>query len=640
MSRSEPEYGVVLARDVAVPMRDGVQLAADIYRPAHQGEPVGGQWPTILGRTSYGKTSEWLWVEPVANFFTPRGYVVVVQDMRGRGRSEGIGEYFHTATPKDGFDGYDTVEWIATRPWSNGRVGTVGSSHGAMVQTALALKRPPHLTAIWPDVGPINSYEHQAREGGAMQLHMFGAQFLHAHDAPEIRDNPAAQAAIWEAMYHLREWVFRTPFKPGHTPLQLVPNLEKTLFDYYWRGEYDEYWKAEYNDYSRFFDQHADVPGVYTGGWYDPYSVATTDYFRAMAAKNSTPQRLVMGPWTHETMRQGFSWAGDVDFGADSVWGEKTYNEARLRWFDRWLKDVPIGIEDDPPVRIFVMGGGNGRRTREGHLSHGGAWRDEREWPLARAMLTSYYLRSGGGLSTEVPGQNDPRAEYSFDPANPVPTIAANVTGFFEMVPVAEGIEPHFARFVPGRIRMRSIVMPGAADQTEAAHILGARPPYLPLATRPDVLVFETAPLRDPLEVTGASEVYLWVSSSAPDTDFTAKLIDVYPPSEDYPSGYAMNLVDSVIRARYRDSWEEPSLMQKGEVYRLHISLPPTSNLFAAGHRLRLDISSSNFPRFDLNPNTGEPVGRHTHALVAHNTLWLDGAHPSHIVLPIIPRST
>jgi uncharacterized protein len=465
---------------------------------------------------------------------------------------------------------------------------------------------------------------------------MFGAQFLHAHDAQEIRDDPAAQAALWDAMHHLREWVFRTPFKPGHTPLRVVPNLERTLFDYYWRGEYDEYWSAEYNDYSRYFERHADVPGTYTSGWYDPYAIATTTYFAAMAQQNTTPQRLIMGPWTHDSMRQGASWAGDVDFGAESVWGLTRYNAELLRWFDRWLKDAPTGVETDPPVRIFVMGGGSGRKTAHGRLDHGGRWRDEREWPLARTCPTTYFLHSSGALSAEPPAADAAALSYSHDPDRPVPTIAANVTGFFEMVAVGEGIEPHMARFVPGRVRMRSIVTPGAADQRETPSILGARAPYFALATRPDVLVFQTEPLVEPVEVTGPITVHLWISSSAPDTDFTAKLVDVYPPSPDYPEGYAMNLVDSIIRTRYRNSWERPDMMCPGEMYEVRIALPPTSNLFARGHRMRLDIASSNFPRFDVNPNTGEPVGRHTHAVIAHNTVHVDAARPSRVILPVI----
>ncbi len=634
---SEPEYGIVIAKDVMVPMRDGVRLATDIYRPAVNGEPAPGRFPTLLGRTSYNKDSDWLW-GALPRFFTSRGYVVAIQDLRGRQHSEGVGQYFHVANPTEGPDGYDTVEWLAAQPWSDGRIGTTGSSHGAIVQQVMALYRPPHLTAIWPDVGPTNSYAHQAREGGAMQLHMFGAQFLHAQDAQEIANDPVAKQAIVDAMHHLREWVYRTPFKPGHTPLRVVPNLEKTLFDYYYRGAYDEYWQQDCNDQERYFDRHADIPGVFSGGWFDPYSVATTYYYYAMSRQNATPQRLVMGPWTHEGMRQQFSVMGDVDFGRNAVWGQQRYDAERLRWFDRWLKDIPTGVEEDPPVRIFVMGGGDGHRTAAGHMYHGGAWREENEWPLARAHDTDFYLRSDGGLTPSAPDGSDAVARFAYDPAHPVPTISANVTGFFEMVPVAEGVEPHFVNFIPPRVRMRTIVRAGATHQKEEPGIIGARFPYPTLAERADVLVFQTAPLTDDIEVTGACEVALWVSSSAVDTDFTAKLIDVHPPNPDYPDGYHMNLVDSIIRARYRDDWEQEELMTPGEIYQVRIRLPPTSNLFAAGHRIRVDISSSNFPRFDLNPNTGEPMGRHTHTMVAHNIVHLDREHPSKVVLPIIPQ--
>jgi len=637
VQRSQPEYGIVIAKDVMVPMRDGVRLATDIYRPAVDGEPVPRRFPTILGRTSYNKDSDWLW-GALPRFFTPRGYVVAIQDLRGRQHSEGTGQYFHVANPTEGLDGYDTVEWLAAQPWSNGRIGTTGSSHGAIVQQVMALYRPPHLTAIWPDVGPTNSYAHQAREGGAMQLHMFGAQFLHAQDAQEIADDPVAKQSIVDAMHHLREWVYRTPFKPGHTPLRVVPNLEKTLLDYYYRGAYDEYWQQDCNDQERHFARHADIPGVFSGGWFDPYSVATTYYYSAMSRQNTTPQRLLMGPWTHEGMRQRFSVMGDVDFGPEAIWGQHRYDEERLRWFDRWLKDIPTGMEDDPPVRIFVMGGGDGHRTPAGHLCHGGVWREEKEWPLARARPADFYLRSGGGLDPSAPDGPDAPARFAYDPAHPVPTISANVTGFFEMVPVAEGVEPHFADFIPPRVRMRTIVRAGATHQKEEPGIIGAQFPYPTLAQRADVLVFQTPPLTDDTEVTGVCEVALWVSSSAVDTDFTAKLIDVHPPNLDYPDGYHMNLVDSIIRARYRDGWEREELMTPGEICQVRIRLPPTSNLFAVGHRIRVDISSSNFPRFDLNPNTGEPMGRHTHTVVAHNTVYLDREHPSKIVLPVIPQ--
>jgi uncharacterized protein len=285
-------------------------------------------------------------------------------------------------------------------------------------------------------------------------------------------------------------------------------------------------------------------------------------------------------------------------------------------------------------VRIFVMGGGTGRKTAAGHLDHGGRWRTETEWPLARALATPYFLRSGGGLSREEPAADEPPARFVHDPSHPVPTLAGPVTGFYELVPIGDGMNPFY---VTPRARMRSIVREGGAHQKEEPGIVGCRPPYPPLAARSDVLVFQTEPLEQPVEVTGPILVRLWISSSAPDTDFTAKLIDVYPPNEDYPDGYALNLVDSIIRCRYRNGWEKEELMRPGEIDPVQIQLPPTSNLFARGHRIRLDVSSSNFPRFDVNPNTGEPVGRHTYAQLAHNAVYLDRDHPSQVVLPIIP---
>jgi predicted acyl esterase len=575
-----------------------------------------------------------MWVDPVGEFFCRHGYVVAIQDLRGRHHSEGTGQYFHTANPNEGPDGYDTIEWIAAQPWSNGKVGMVGSSHGAIVQQVAALYRPPHLAAIWPDVGPTNIYEHEARGGGAMQLHMFGAQFLHAHDAQEIRDDPAARALIFRAMEELGAWVERTPYKPGHTPLRAVPNLEKTLFDYYYRGAYDEFWARDCCDQTAYFDRHADVPGVYSGGWYDPFSVATTDYFAAMARQNRTPQRLLMGPWNHGAMRgAGTSVVGDVDFGPAARWGDAVYNRERRRWFDRWLKDETTDVEDDPPVRIFVMGGGSGRKTPEGHLDHGGRWRSENEWPLPRARPTRYYLHPDGGLSPTPSPDDGAALRFSFNPSHPVPTIGGAVTGFYELVPLGAGMNP---AYVPPRARMRSLVLDGPAHQKEEPGTIGARSPYPPLAARPDVLVFQTPPLPADVEVTGAITVHLWISSSAVDTDFTAKLLDVYPSNEDYPDGYHLNLVDFVLRVRYRDGWDHELLMTPDEIYPIRIELPPTSNLFRRGHRIRLDVSSSNFPRFDVNPNTGEPVGRHTHLVVAHNAVYCDAAHPSHVVLPII----
>lgn len=635
---SEEPYGMVVARDVMVPMRDGVRLATDIYWPARDGVALPGPFPTVLLRTSYHKRAE-RYVMTVAEYFTPRGFVAVQQDLRGRYASEGRGEYRHTANPKEGTDGYDTIEWIAAQPWSNGRVGMVGSSHPGLVQTHAALYRPPHLAAIWPDVAPTNSYAHQVRWGGAMQLHMFGALFLHAQDSQEALADPKLRATVFAAMGRMRELVYATPFKPGHTPLAGVPYLEQTLFDYYTRGAYDEFWSAECNDFARHFDRHADIPGTYSGGWFDPYAIATTGHFAAMAAQSRAPQRLIMGPWGHQGMRtEGESYvANDVEFGPEAQWGYERFNAEQLRFFARWLRDEPTGVEDDPPVRIFVMGGGSGRRTVRGRLDHGGRWRAERAWPLARAVATPFYLQPGGGLAQSPPPADAAPARFRYDPASPVPTIGGPVTGFFEFLAPDGGLDPFWVRYLPPWTLMRNIVPDGPAHQQERPGLVGCRPPYLPLSMRPDVLVFQTEPLAEAVEVTGPLEAVLYVSSSAPDTDFTAKLIDVYPPSPDYPEGYHMLLADGIIRCRYRDGFEAERLMEPGQVYAVTVTLPPTSNLFQAGHRIRLDISSSNFPRFDLNPNTGEPMGRHTHMAVADNVVFFDRARPSHVVLPVIP---
>ena len=660
---SSYDFGIATFKDIMLPTRDGVRLATDIHRPTVDGTLAEGRFPTILCRTSYDKSAQ-RYVD-IADTFTPRGYVVALQDFRGRGRSEGTGQYRHTVNPHEGRDGYDTVEWLAAQPWSNGRVGMVGSSHPGVAQVMAALYRPPHLAALWPDVTPINMYDHQSRRGGAMALQMFGALFVHALDAQELRDNPAGREAIVQAMTGMRELVWVTPFKPGHTPLAVVPALEETLIDYYTRGDYDEYWAQECNDMQRALARHADVPMTLTGGWYDLFANATPVYWATMRAQNQAPARLIMGPWNHTAMRGGQTVMGDVDLGPDAAWGNARYFAEQLRFFDRWLKDEPTGVEADPPVQLFVMGGGSGRRTPQGHLDHGGRWRAEGEFPLARTQWTRFYLRGDGGLdptpspSPEKGGESSPPSlvgkgagglgsthlppptslSFTYDPRHPVPSIGASSSGLMEIAPLGDGLDEFWGKAISPWARLRSIVMEGAGHQAETPDLVGAQPPYRPLAERPDVLVFQTEPLTEDVEVTGPITVHLWVSSSAPDTDFTAKLVDVYPPNDDYPAGYHLNLVDSILRCRYRDGWDTPQLMTPGEIYPIQIDLAPTSNLFKAGHRVRLDISSSNFPRFDLNPNTGEPMGRHTAMVQARNTVYFDAAHPSHIVLPVVPPS-
>ncbi len=622
-------YGIVAAKDVMVQTRDGIGLATDVYRPGRDGDWAEGAFPAVLCRTPYDKTDK-RYTE-IADFFVPHGYAVVLQDLRDRYRSEGTGDYFHTVTRQQGDDGYDTVEWIAAQPWSNGRVGTVGSSYAGITQVRMALERPPHLAAIWPDVVPTNSFQHQSREGGAMQLHMFWALFIHAQDAQDIRDDWDAQAEVWEDLKNLRQLFWATPWQKGQLSLRHTPALEQSLIDYYTRGEYDEFWQRKDNDFTRYYDEHADVPGTFTTGWYDGVPHSDTEYFAAMAAKNETPQRLIVGPWSHVGMRGDATWTLDVDFGSDSVWGVQRYFEEQLRFFEAYLREDGVPLAD-PPVRIFVMGGGSGRKTELGKLDHGGRWRDEQEWPLARTTPQTWYLGSDGSLSSEAPAAGEPR-RFTYDPAHPVPTIGGNYCAVGELPADGPGIEPMWARLLNPTLRLRNVLTPGPADQKESPEFFASAEPYPRLSERPDVLVYETKPLAEAIEVTGRTTVHLRISSSAPDTDFTAKLIDVYPPNEDYPDGYDLLLCDSIIRCRYRNGFEREELMEPGEQYDVSILLPPTSNLFAAGHRIRVDVSSSNFPRLDRNPNTGEPMGRHTHEVVAENAV-----HGGNVVLPVIPR--
>jgi hypothetical protein len=324
--------------------------------------------------------------------------------------------------------------------------------------------------------------------------------------------------------------------------------------------------------------------------------------------------RLILGPWTHGDRQ--LTYAGDVDFGpAATIDGNVAtdFLTLRLRWFDRYLKGIRNGVDAEPKVRVFVMGGGSGRKNAAGRMDHGGRWRAERDWPIPDARWTPYYFTRSGALSVEKSKEDFAWDEFVFDPRTPVPTIGGTLTSG------------------------QPVMVGGAFDQREGPRFFGSREPYKALAERADVLVFQTPPLTDDVEVTGPISANLWISSDCPDTDFTIKLVDVYPSSPDYPDGFAMNVTDGILRVRYRDSWERPSLITPGTVYPIRVDAFPTGNLFKRGHRIRVDVSSSNFPHFDVNPNTGDPEGTVSQWRVATNRVYLDRMRPSHVVLPLIP---
>ncbi len=622
LATAAAEFECLLTSDLKVPMRDGVKLATDVYRPGRGGKPAPGRFPVILERTPYGKAipsrSEISVANPspplsraeVARFFVSQGYVVVYQDCRGRYGSGG--EFVKYLS--DGADGYDCCAWIVRQPWCDGKIGTMGLSYAAHTQGALGSAGAPGVAAMFIDSGGFaNAYQGGIRQGGAFELKQVTWAWSAAQESPQVANDPLRLKAM--KAIDLRAWFARMPWKKGHSPLSDAPEYEDYVYEQWRHGDFDAYWKQLGIYAEGFYDSYCDAPMVHMSSWYDPYPRTATTNYVGLSKRKKGPVRLILGPWTHGD--RTLTYAGDVDFGpAATIDGNLAANflDLRLRWFNAWLKGERNGVQAEPAVRLFVMGGGSGRRNPEGRLDHGGRWRAERDWPIPDTQLTAFYCHGDGGLTTEAPAANAPPLTYDFDPDHPVPSIGGTITSG------------------------KPVMVGGAFDQVEGPRFFGSRAPYLPLAARPDVLVFETAPLEEDLEVTGAITAHLLVASDRPDTDFTFKLIDVYPPSEDYPEGFAMNLTDGILRARYRHSWETPEMLKSGEIAEARVDAFPTSNLFKKGHRIRVDISSSNFPHFDVNPNTGDPEGGGLTRQVARNSLYVDAAHPSRIILPIIPR--
>ncbi len=608
-------YDVALEKNVMVPMRDGVRLACDIYRPALNGQPVAGKFPVILERTPYDKATAARW----ARYFVSRGYIAVGQDTRGRFASEGVWHF----TRDDVNDGYDTAKWIGSQPWSNGKIGTVGTSYPGGTQHSLALSNAPYLAAMVPTDSSSDVGYYGVRHNGAFELRWMNWIFNIGlpNGSHEARD-PKTQQVFLDAGKHIREYVKALPLRRGMTPLKLAPEYEDWLVTAMSQGGNDQFWRTIGIDVVDHIAEYKDIPVYHVSGWYDSWAAQVANLNYAPLARAKKNQRLIMGPWTHGGQTRSF--AGEADFGPEAA---IDFNALRLRWFDRWLKGIDNGVDREPPVRIFVMGGGDAHKTPEGRLFVGGHWREEREWPLTRAVATPYYLHANGALSPQKPAAEAPTS-LQFDPRNPVPTIGGNISS-------------HNAP--PGRqsIPMRpddtaNLMEQGAYDQRCRASLWTCKD-ELPLSARNDVLVFQTEPLERDLEVSGRLVVKLWTSSSAPDTDFTAKLIDVYPPNADFPAGVDLNIGDSIVRARYRAGVNQPpTLLKPGEVYELTIELYPSSVVFQRGHRIRLDISNSNFPRFDVNPNTGEPLNDNRRWAVAVNTIYHDAQHPSHVVLPVV----
>jgi putative CocE/NonD family hydrolase len=549
--QSPPPF--IFESDVKVSMRDGVQLAANVYRPKAE-----GLYPVVLMRTPYGKPgADW----GDAKRYTAAGYAMVVQDCRGRGKSEGIWDPFRY----DVQDGFDTQEWVGQQPWCNGDLGTAGGSYVGWTQWSSAPNGSKYLKAMVPVVPFADAYDI-AYCGGAFQLALlmgWGASVGGVTISPE---------KLQDAYRHLPLSTFGDQFD------KKVPYLN----DWVQHVQHDDYWNQ------RGINGHysgVTVPILNIGGWYDIFSKTTIELVNQVhaASRDHAVRRnqfVVLGPWTHGV---GARKVGELDFGPDAA---LKIGDLQFQWFEYWLKGRETGVQNWPACYLFVMGENR--------------WRGESEWPLKRTQFTSYFLHSTGGantlsgtgtLSTNQPAEEQ-QDRFTYDGHDPVPSIGGN-----NLVGATAG--PY--------------------DQTKVEE-------------RKDVLVYSTPPLEQDVEVTGPVKLVLYASSSALDTDFTGKLVDVYP------DGKAYNLCEGIIRARYRQSPRNPALLEPGKVERFEIDLWVTSNLFKRGHRIRGEVSSSNFPRFDRNPNSGKPFGSDTELLSATQTVLHDQEHPSQLVLPVIPR--
>lgn len=545
--------------NIRVPMRDGVMLAADIFRPEETRR--GARAPVILVRTPYNKNNK-IYIEP-ARYFAERGYAYVTMDVRGRGDSDGEFVPYRN----EGIDGYDAVEWCAAQSWSSGNVGTLGGSYLGRIQWLTALLQPPHLKTMIVMVTPSDPFV----------------------ETPT--GVPGLQHLCWLYLVHgrLRQLMEEINWNPIYEHLPLLTMDERAGLDLpLWRKELqhqtlDAYWAKIC--YQNQFEK-IDVPVMHISGWYDDEQIGTPLNFIGMTTRGASEfaranQKLLMGPWGHAV--NASQKIGEVDFGADAVIDLRGYE---LRWFDAWLKAQDDGITREPAARLFVMGENK--------------WRDENEFPPARAQYTDFYFHGGGNansrygdgtLSLEMPRAENPDA-YLYDPARPTPYIT---------------------------------------DATSSQ--IGGPDDYSAVQQRGDVLVYMTAPLEQDVTVIGPVRVVLFAASSARDTDFTVLLFDAHP------TGFHQRLCDSIVRARYRDGMANPSLIEPHQIYKYEIDVWYTAQVFRAGHRIGVQIASAAFPKYDRNLNTGEDLATGTRMEIATQTIYHDNGHPSRIILPIIPAS-
>lgn len=558
--------------DHKIPMRDGVNLSADIYLPT----AGDGPWPVLLLRTIYNtKDARYLgWTDK----FVESGYAVVLQNCRGRHDSDGDWEPYNCELP----DGFDTHEWIGQQTWCNGKIGTFGLSYPGFTQTAPALLRSQYLKALVPIASQQDNYGHHRVDGViAHATNLFFANMM-----GRVMQTEALDRLDWDAIYR-------------HLPI--VETLDQLGDCAYYRGvveheQYDEFWSS-YSLRDRYSE--AETPALFVTGWYDSLLHETITVFNGWKANGGSEEtrqktKLLIGPWSHQVSpwgRKPLDTNGgfeDVEFGEDAI-GDIA--DIHLRWYDALLKEIDTGIEDEPPVKLFVMGRNE--------------WRHEHEYPLERTAWTKMYLHGDGPhdaqedalgnglLSFDAPEQPEPPDRFRYDPDDPVPSWGA---------------------------QYQTMELTGPRDRRK-------------IERRADVLVYTSERLGKDLEVTGPISATVFAASSAIDTDFTAALIDVFP------DGRAIILTEGICRARFRNGTGKPAFLVAGEVYEFRIDMWDTSNVFLKGHQVRVEVSSSNFPRYNRNLNTGNPIATDTEIKVAHQTVFHDAQHASHVRLPVIPGS-
>jgi uncharacterized protein len=561
-------HQVRIERHREVPMRDGVKLYADVYRPVNE-----GRYPTLVVRTPYGVQRDG--VHEVMTKFAQNGYAVVMMDNRGRYESDGAWDPFRYEAK----DGYDTIEWSAKQSFSNGKVGLQGGSYLGHVQWAAASLQPPSLVAMFPSLASTNIYANWITFGGAFRLSFnYGWGVVRMPNRIMLPQYWHTEAYTPEELKY-ENVLWHLPLNTGD--LKSAGYEVKHYRDWLQHSSYDEYWKAISDE------EHMDqmkVPAYTLGGWFDIFIKGTIDGYVMMKQKAATEHakkhtRMIIGPWGHGSTQK----FGDVDFTPDA---NISQFEEELRYFDFHVKGLPNGLDKNLPVRLFYMGVNK--------------WRSEQDWPIPGTEFRELYLhtdgaangvRGGGKLTFDKPASASV-ATYRYDPDNPVKTSSGNNC-------------------------CGTPTPAGPRDQRATEN-------------RSDVLVYTSEFLQAPLAIAGPVTMKLFAATDGPDTDWMVKLVDVYP------NGFAMPIAEGILRARFRKGIDKSELLTPNQVYEFPIDLVGTANVFQPGHRIRVDVTSSNFPQFDRNPNTGEPLGSATKTRVAQQTVHHGGPRLSSITLPVV----